>query len=203
MRPLLTALALIAAMAAGPARAADLPADLDLDLRNLVVSKSELVCLALNDYWESRGEPLIGRVAVAQVVLNRARDRKYPTNLCDVVKQNRPGKRLSGCQFSWHCDGRPDHPEDDQAWRESVLLASAMLARDSAVVDPTSGAKWYHSTRIKPGWSENLQVANVISGHVFYREAKTPVRERRLPSNFADWAAERSIRRYQQVAQYR
>jgi N-acetylmuramoyl-L-alanine amidase len=121
--------------------------------------------------------------------------------LCDVVKQNQPG-RFSACQFSWNCDGRADHPDDHQAWRESVLLASAMLARDSAVVDPTNGAKWYHSVHVKPGWSDKLKVSRVISGHVFYRDPKAPTRERRLPTNFADWAAERVAKRYQQIAQY-
>lgn len=201
MRTLLTALTFAAVLMTASARSADLPADIDLDLNNMVVSESELICLALNDYWESRGEPLLGRVAVAQVVLNRARDRKYPTNLCDVVKQSPPG-RLSGCQFSWHCDGRSDHPADEQAWRESVLLASAMVARDSAVVDPTHGAKWYHATRVRPFWSERLEVTRIISGHVFYRDPAVTLRERRFPVNFADWAAERSRKRYQQVAAY-
>lgn len=196
MRTLLIAVAVASSFVDRPAAAVELPSD--FDLHGLAVSKNELVCLALNDYWESRGEPLIGRVAVAQVVLNRARDRKYPMNLCDVVRQSEPG-RFSGCQFSWNCDGRPDHPEDQQAWRESLLLAMAMVSRDSAVIDPTNGAKWYHSVRIKPSWAEKLKVSRVINGHVFYREAK-PARERRQPYNFADWAAER--RRYQQVAQY-
>lgn len=186
MRALLTALTLAIGLAANSATAADIPRDMDIDTGSLVVSRNELVCLALNDYWESRGEPLEGRVAVAQVVLNRAMDRKYPTNLCDVVKQSRSG--AVNCQFSWNCDSRGDHPEDAEAWRDSVALASAMLNRSSGIIDPTGGAKWYHSVKIKPAWSNNLRIAKVIKGHVFYHDPQSKPRwDVRSPGSFADW----------------
>ncbi len=197
MRALLTVLTVAVLLRATPAAAADIPADLDIEFDNLVVSKAELVCLALNDYWESRGEPLEGRIAVAQVVLNRAMDRKYPTNLCDVVKQNVYGG-LHKCQFSWHCDGRSDHPHEEQAWRESLLLATAVLSRHSAIVDPTGGAKWYHAASVKPAWSRHLRKVRRINGHVFYREPDRDDPDWQ-PYNFADWVKDRT--RYTQIAQ--
>ena len=83
-----------------PARAVDIPADLQIDLSSVVVSKEELVCLALNDYWEARSETMAGRIAVARVVLNRAMDSRFPSNLCDVVKQSKITGEAHRCQFS-------------------------------------------------------------------------------------------------------
>lgn len=197
MRALLSTLALAVFCLARPALAADVPADLDIDVNGLVVSKNEFICLALNDYWESRGEPLEGRIAVAQVVLNRAMDRQYPRNLCDVVKQNHR-RSVYGCQFSWNCDGRPDHPTEAQAWRESLMLAATVLSRSSAIVDPTDGALWYHSVKVKPAWSHGLRKTRTISGHVFYREPGRKSRRNDPPYTFADWVNDR----FQQVAQY-
>jgi N-acetylmuramoyl-L-alanine amidase len=91
------------------AGAGDIPADLMIDLDSLTVSEEEFICLALNDYFEARGESLAGRLAVAKVVMNRAMDKRYPKNVCAVIKQNK--SRLSNrCQFSWYCDGLPDTP---------------------------------------------------------------------------------------------
>ena len=164
------ALAVLFNLNVTPAKAADIPVDMNIDLDGLVVSKSEFVCLALNDYWESRGEPLAGRMAVAQVVLNRAMDPRYPTNICDVVKQDhsRGGR---ACQFSWWCDGKSDIPHEKDAWRRSVRLASAVLTRDNNIQDNTDGALWYHATTVNPKWAGDLVKATRIGDHIFYREA--------------------------------
>src|SRR5579871_5378305 len=98
---------LFAVASIGTARAADIPADLQIDLSSIVVSKDELVCLALNDYYEARSEEIAGRLAVARVVLNRAMDPRFPSNICDVVKQRKSSmKGASVCQFSWVCEGK-------------------------------------------------------------------------------------------------
>src|SRR5689334_22190240 len=88
----------------GAAHATDVPADMKIDWGSLVVSKDELMCLALNDYWEARSEVTAGRIAVARVVLNRAMDPRFPSNVCDVIKQNKVPGSKTGCQFSWYCD---------------------------------------------------------------------------------------------------
>ena len=124
-----------------------------------------LDCRALNIYHEARGEPEEGRVAVAQVVLNRVLDSRFPNTICAVVKQGaRPSRR--DCQFSWWCDGRDDRPANLFAWEQAKVLAGDVLAgrRD----DPTGGALWYHAERAAPKWREAFTPARTIGRHRFY-----------------------------------
>lgn len=151
--------------------AADIPDDLMIDVRSLTVPKSEFICLALNDYFEARGESLAGRLAVAKVVVNRAMDRRYPSNICDVIKQNK-ARVMHRCQFSWYCDGRPDTPYNRTAWRRSLKLAAAVLQKDSSIADPTGGALWYHAVFVHPKWADNLDVSGIVGGHIFYTDRK-------------------------------
>ncbi len=152
------------------ASAADIPRDLMVDLDSLTVSKSEFICLALNDYFEARGESLAGRLAVTTVVLNRAMDPRFPANLCSVIKQNKNRALLHRCQFSWTCDGRSDTPHNNIAWHRSLKLAAAVLQKDSSLVDPTGGALWYHSVFVHPAWADRLEVSGIVGGHIFYRD---------------------------------
>ncbi|MQX37458.1 cell wall hydrolase [Roseospira navarrensis] len=171
---------------------ADIPADIRIDWANMVVPRDELICLALNDYWEARGESTRGRVAVAQVVLNRARDPRFPASICGVVTENRSTKpRL--CQFSWNCDGRSDTPHEAAAWRASVLLAKSLLMRNNAISDLTGGALWYHNRHVDPGWSGRLEFATRVGDHYFYREAGPRVQQAGAPPmTFADWTDEQA-----------
>mgnify|MGYP003628329525 CR=1 FL=1 len=81
-----------------------------------------LMCLALNVYHEAKNQSLIGQIAVAQVVMNRVRDERYPDTVCEVVEQgptyswkkDYPVKNR--CQFSWYCDGKSDKPKEGHAW---------------------------------------------------------------------------------------
>lgn len=183
-------------LAAAPARAlapgATIPSDIRIDWTNMVVSKEELICLALNDYWEARGESTRGRVAVAQVVLNRARDPRFPNSICGVITENRsstPGL----CQFSWNCDGREDTPHEKAAWRASVLLAKSLLMRNNAISDLTGGALWYHARHVNPVWSGRLEFATRVGDHYFYRESGPRVQEAGAPPmTFADWTEEQA-----------
>jgi N-acetylmuramoyl-L-alanine amidase len=163
--------ALFALSLATPALAVDdLPDDLNIDLSSIVVSKDELICLALNDYWEARSEVMAGRIAVAKVVLNRAMDRRFPSNICDIVKQTRNRTVLHRCQFSWYCDGRSDIPYNPKAWRDSLKVATAVLQKDANIPDPTDGALWYHADFIRPAWALEYETTTIIGAHVFYRE---------------------------------
>lgn len=178
----------------------DIPDDLYIDLSSIAVSKDELVCLALNDYWEARSEVVAGRIAVARVVLNRAMDPRFPSNICDVVKQTRVSGTLHRCQFSWYCDGKTDTPFNPKAWRDSLKIAAAVLQKDSSIPDPTDGALWYHADFIRPAWAMGYESTTIIGTHVFYRE---PVElsgdaPRRKPfverlNAFADFVAERRV----------
>ncbi|MBL8644393.1 MAG: cell wall hydrolase [Rhodospirillaceae bacterium] len=181
------------------AQALDIPDDLQIDLNSIVVSKAELICLAQNDYWEARSEVIAGRIAVARVVLNRAMDARYPSNLCDVVKQSRVTGVLHRCQFSWYCDGKTDVPYDPKVWRDSLKIAAAVLQKDSAIPDPTDGALWYHADFTRPSWALGFESTTIIGTHVFYREpqevADMPKRKpfvERLNA-FADFVAERKL----------
>jgi spore germination cell wall hydrolase CwlJ-like protein len=99
--------------------------------------KKEIECLALTIYFEARGEPDIGKLAVGHVVMNRVTDPRFPGNVCEVVREG--GQEvLHQCQFSWWCDGQSDEPNEATAWRESRSLARRVFRHYSG--DPTSGA---------------------------------------------------------------
>ena len=88
---------------------------------NAVDRFEEMNCLAKNIYFESRDQPYIGRLAVAQVTMNRVKSEEFPDTICDVVTQG--GERKHRCQFSWYCDGEIDIPTDQDAWDDSVYLS--------------------------------------------------------------------------------
>jgi hypothetical protein len=124
-------------------------------------------CLALNIYFEARGEPLLGKIAVGHVVLNRMRDRRFPESVCDVVKQGGYQVRYR-CQFTWWCDGRSDRPRNRHAWRDSVHIASLIYGQ--ALPDPTGGALWYHADYVDPKWSRALMIRAKLGAHIFYTD---------------------------------
>jgi spore germination cell wall hydrolase CwlJ-like protein len=125
----------------------------------------ELACLALNVYWESGGEPAKGQAAVAHATLNRVASPRFPDTICGVVAQGMNGR---GCQFHWTCDGRPDTPRSEAAFRRSLRIAADALANKSP--DPTDGATYFVATRIgRPTWTARLTETAVIGGHRFMR----------------------------------
>lgn len=138
----------------------------------------EYTCLALNIYHESRGDSLAGRVAVADVVLNRMESEHYPNTVCDVVQQavwienwkgNMVPKRHM-CQFSWFCDGLSDEPKNIQAWLDAYALA--MDVYDKGVFrGVTERATHYHALSIRPNWAQDrgMNYTGTIGQHEFYR----------------------------------
>lgn len=124
-------------------------------------------CLALNIYFEARGEPEDGRRAVAHVVLNRAADRRWPNTPCAVIAQGWP-EAGPLCQFSWYCDGRSDVPRAGAHWRDATRLADLVYQGRSQ--DPTDGALWYHADYVAPWWSKHLRRGPKIGHHIFYRD---------------------------------
>jgi N-acetylmuramoyl-L-alanine amidase len=153
-----------AASAAAPAAAAVTAA---LPLSSLVAANSvgaaldeQGKCLATAVYFESMGESLEGQLAVANVVINRARSGRYPTSWCGVVKQK--------AQFSFVRGGRFPHVNTaSDAWRKAEAIARiAALNLTSAV---SSDVLWYHADYVAPRWRNNLQRAEQIGAHIFYR----------------------------------
>lgn len=155
----LTAVVFVA-LAAGQARAASA-----VEIVPGAWVRDEIDCLALNVYFEARGESEIGQRAVAHVVMNRVGDFRFPETACDTIRQGRE-KGLHKCQFSWLCDGLNDQPVDRRAWRQAKLIAEDVYYGASA--DPTGGALWYHADYVAPWWRTALAEGPIIGQHIFY-----------------------------------
>jgi spore germination cell wall hydrolase CwlJ-like protein len=141
------------------------PADKQPSLNSLVESHAaaeltdeELVCLARAVYFESKGEPLEGQLAVAEVIINRSKSGRFPTSLCGVVKQK--------SQFSFVRGGRIPAAPDDAAWRKAVGIAR--IAQQDLADSAGSKALFFHARYVRPGWRGLTRVASV-GNHIFYR----------------------------------
>ncbi len=117
-------------------------------------------CVATAVYFESMGEPLEGQLAVAQVVLNRARSGRYPASWCGVVKQK--------AQFSFVRSGRfPRIDQECAAWRRAQAIARIAALNLSSMV--ASDVLWYHADYVAPSWGRRLTKVEKIGAHIFYR----------------------------------
>lgn len=127
-----------------------------------------LMCLSMVVYFEARGEPFSGQVAVAQVAMNRIdtdRDESEGSDPCQGYLKDKPRHK---CTFSFYCDGVAEVIDDASAWRRSrviaTLVSNGALTRKRYLV-----ATHYHRTDINPWWSGSLDKIGVIGYHVFYR----------------------------------
>jgi hypothetical protein len=120
----------------------------------------ELKCLAQAVYFEARGEPLDGQLAVAEVVINRAVSGLYPADYCEVVTQP--------AQFSFVRHGRiPQADEGSAAWRRAIAVAQ--IAQQDLWESKANDALYFHATYVHPTWSrQKIQLAQ-IDTHIFYR----------------------------------
>ncbi|MBD3733888.1 MAG: cell wall hydrolase [Sphingopyxis sp.] len=123
------------------------PADLDDELR----------CLAGAVYFESRGESLAGQLAVAHVVINRAKSGRFPKSLCGVVHQP--------SQFSFVRGGRMPAVRNGTQWNNAVAIAQ--IAREGSWKNQAPGALFFHARYVSPGWRKTRVAA--IDNHIFYR----------------------------------
>jgi len=132
-----------------------------------------VLCLAMNIYHESRGEPLAGQIAVGFSVMNRVSDDRYPDTVCEVVHQakyygwdmNNPIRNQ--CQYSWFCDGKSDNPQDGKLMLESTILAQNIIHGN--ITDISEGATHYHATYVHPYWADELTNVLSVGSHIFYR----------------------------------
>ena len=148
-------------------------------------------CLALNMYHEARGGGTAGLFAVSAVVFNRVNDSRFPSSVCEVVKQgptkeswktrqleDLPDERRvyypikHKCQFSWYCDGKSDVPYNVKKYQEILDLAEAILYNEISFVDITDGALFYHADWVNPSWAKMKQRTTEIDDHIFYRWEK-------------------------------
>jgi len=126
-------------------------------------------CLADAVYFEARGEPVRGQMAVAQVVINRVFSGFYPNNICGVVYQN-VHRRLH-CQFTFACDGRPERVDEPAAWERAQHIARDALDGDSWLND-VGKATHYHARWVHPRWVRKMRKLDRIGVHTFYRPRK-------------------------------
>lgn len=120
-----------------------------------VASDADRACMTEAIYFEAQPSAE-GQRAVGHVILNRAKDKRFPKSVCGVVRQ--------GCQFSYRCSGRSLALKDAEKRRKAARAAEVVLA---GAKDLTGGALFFHSARIKPGWDRRK--TGVIGGNVFYR----------------------------------
>lgn len=161
----------------------------DISKNNLYIEEShpDEYCIALNVYYEARADNLAGKYAVADVVLNRVNDSRFPDTVCEVIREGimveswstAQHKDLSDeervyypkrnrCQFSWYCDGMADVPTQKAAWRDAQIIAYNIV-QFGTFRGITEGATHYHATYVSPSWSLVYQVIGRVGAHIFYR----------------------------------
>lgn len=130
----------------------DMPADGELS--------RDMRCLAQAVYFEARGEPLEGQLAVARVVINRAESSSFPDDYCSVVTQR--------SQFSFVKGGAIPQPKTASlAWAHAVAVAR--IAHQELWDSPAEDALYFHATYVKPSWARQKQARATLARHVFYR----------------------------------
>lgn len=129
-------------------------------------SDREQRCLAAGIYFESRGEPVLGQAAVAQVILNRVRNPAYPNSACGVVYQNE--KWRNACQFSFACDGIKDRIASPEHWQTAERIARA-VTDGTIFIEEVGSSTHYHATYVKPRWARTMERMMKIGQHIFYR----------------------------------
>ena len=123
-------------------------------------------CLTSAIYFEARGEPVRGQIAVAQVVLNRAFSGYYPDDVCGVVYQN--AHRHLACQFTFACDGIRDVVNEPEAWVRAKRIASETL--DGKLwLSEVGKSTHYHAYWVRPTWVRSMRRLAKIGVHSFYR----------------------------------
>lgn len=137
---------------------------------------AQLMCLAQNIYYEAGMEQFRGKVAVAQVTVNRVEHGKFPRTICGVVHQKTQiaGKMI--CQFSWNCNPVRKIRYLSEAWQESLMVAQQVL-EDNLRMERLNGALYFHAAHINPQWG--LEKVARIGNHIFYSEDPAPKRSKK------------------------
>ena len=138
------------------------PSSITADVRT-----KHLDCLTRNIYWEAAGEPFEGKVAVAQVTINRSNHPDFPKDVCAVVNQKTTFQQKVVCQFSWLCEKnhltRPVHKKE---YAEASAVAKLVLLENFRI-ESLDEAIYYHADYVNPGWRK--EKLTKIGRHIFYR----------------------------------
>lgn len=138
---------------------------------NVITAKErerQLTCLARNIYHEAANESFEGKVAVAQVTLNRSENKNFPNDICEVVYQKNVFMQRVVCQFSWYCQHGGQPPvKYREAYQESYEVAKKVLL-EGFRLDSVKNAIYYHADYVNPNWKK-IRVAK-IGRHIFYKD---------------------------------
>jgi spore germination cell wall hydrolase CwlJ-like protein len=137
------------------------------DIITIKDRERQLDCLAKNIYHEAASEPFEGKVAVAQVTMNRVESGKYPSDVCGVVYQKNIFMEKVVCQFSWYCQNGGKMPiRSNEMYQESMAVAKKVLLEDFRL-DILKDAMFYHADYVNPNWKK--EKIGKIGRHIFYR----------------------------------
>ena len=141
------------------------------DIVSIKTRERQLDCLAMNIYREAGYENFEGKVAVAQVTMNRASHPSFPKDVCAVVFQKTVVIDRVICQFSWYCDtAHKARPVNQSAYNESMAVAKKVLL-EGFRLDVMKEALYYHANYVNPRWP--LEKIGSIGNHIFYKGKKT------------------------------
>jgi len=130
------------------------------------IRQKQLDCLARNIYHEAGYEPFEGKVAVAQVTINRAESGQFPSDICQVVYQKNVVYERVLCQFSWYCEGpSAKKPMNGPVYTESMEVAKKVLL-EGFRLPSVKNALYFHGDYINPKWNKK-PVAH-LGRHIFY-----------------------------------
>jgi len=128
----------------------------------------QLKCMTENIYHEAGQEPVEGKIAVAQVVMNRTESGRFPNDPCRVIYQKNAFYENVVCQFSWYCDkSLKRRPVNQARWDESEEVAKSVLL-EGMRLPSLEKAMYYHADYVNPKW-KNPRITK-IGRHIFYRE---------------------------------
>jgi len=129
-------------------------------------------CLTQAIYYEAGNQSVIGKEAVAWVVLNRVGRRGYPKTVCGVIAQSHKVEFIKVCQFSFWCESR--RKPERVLWNESQEIAHRVLQNigNRAILDQYGDATYYHARYVHPAWAKHKIRLGVIEDHIFYREPR-------------------------------
>jgi spore germination cell wall hydrolase CwlJ-like protein len=155
---------------------AALPLEFDGKARDTLppppLSMADRMCLARAVYHEARGEPIEGQIAVAQVVMNRLRAKRWPKTVCGVVYEGQA--RGEKCQFSFACYGRKELPDSNQLWAQAKWISDDVAA-GRVMIEDLSQATYYHTDKVRPVWRATLTPIRRVGQHIFYSDPKEAV----------------------------
>lgn len=142
-------------------------ADVDPEYASAKQVEESLDCLALNVYREAANEPFEGKVAVAQVTINRTKSGQFPDTVCAVVYERNMFMKKVVCQFSWYCNRtHRNRPIDQEKYQESYEVSKKVLL-EGFKLDILNDALYYHADYVNPNWK--FKRITKIGTHIFYK----------------------------------